>query len=219
MTPASENKTRDAGIHLRQAQPEDHESLKHVCLLTGDSGEDASGMEDDPDLLGLIYAVPYQVYEPDYAVVVEDAGGVCGYAFGAPDTAAFEARVNGVWFPEIARSLTDPGPDESAWQGSDWARRHIHHPPPLVHPVLDAFPAHGHIDLLERARGRGMGRKAMEWVLHRLAKAGCPGVHLGVAPDNDRALAFYGKIGFERLDDPSLPHDTVYVVRDLADFA
>ena len=219
MTPAVEPGAQHPDIWLRQARFEDHAALKHVCLLTGDSGNDASGIEDNPDLLGLIYAVPYQVFEPEYAFVVEDADGVCGYAFGAPDTAAFERRINSGWFPDIARTLSDPGPDESVWTGSDWARRHIHHPPALVYPALDAFPAHGHIDLLERARGRGMGRKAMERVLHRLAKAGCPGVHLGVAPDNDRALAFYGKLGFERFDDPSLPQDTVYVVRGLTDFA
>lgn len=219
MTPAPETGAHRPDIWLRQARVEDHAALRHVCLLTGDSGKDASGIEDDPDLLGLIYAVPYQVYAPEFAVVVEDADGVCGYALGAPDTAAFERQVNGEWFPRLARTLTDPGPDESLWTGSDWARRHIHHPPALVHPALDAFPAHGHIDLLERARGAGMGRKAMEWVLRRLAKAGCPGVHLGVAPDNDSALAFYGKLGFKRLADPSLPQDTVFVVRDLADLA
>ena len=152
-------------------------------------------------------------------MVVEDKDGVCGYAFGAPDTAAFEKHVNDLWFPQIARSLTDPGADTSRWQGSDWARHHIHHPPPLVHDVLAAFPAHGHIDLLPRAQGKGMGRKAMEWVLQRLANAGCPGIHLCVAPDNARALAFYDRLGFHRFNDASLPSDTTYVVRRLSDYA
>src|SRR5690606_2058664 len=48
------------GFSLRKAQWSDYGALNRVCLLTGDSGKDASGREDDPDLLGLIYAVPYQ---------------------------------------------------------------------------------------------------------------------------------------------------------------
>ncbi len=204
-------------FRIRPARIEDHAALKRVCLLTGDAGADASDKEDDPSLVGLIFAVPYQVLEPGFAVVVEDDEGVCGYALGAPDTASFEARINRIWFPEIAKTIADPGPDENAWHGSDWARRYIHHPPPLVHPALSAYPAHGHIDLLVRAQGRGMGRRAMMTVLKRLAHAGCPGVHLGVAPTNARALAFYQKLGFTVFDDPSLSSDTTYVVRALAD--
>ena len=49
------------GYRLRAALAEDHAALCMVCLKTGDSGKDATGREDDPDLLGLIYAVPYQV--------------------------------------------------------------------------------------------------------------------------------------------------------------
>ena len=213
------HRTPEADPHfsIRQARVTDHDALKRVCLLTGDAGADASAKEDDPSLLGLIYAVPYQVFEPDFAIVVEDEIGVCGYAFGALDTARFEQRVNNDWFPALAPRLRDPGPDESAWSGSDWARRHIHHPPTLVHKALRDYPAHGHIDLLPRAQGHGMGRKAMMTVLEKLAKAGAPGIHLGVAPTNDRALGFYKRIGFELFSDPSLPSDTTYVVRKLDD--
>jgi GNAT superfamily N-acetyltransferase len=203
------------GYFLRRAEVADHAALNHVCLKTGDSGKDATGREDDPDLLGLIYAVPYQVLEPDFAFVIDGPNGVCGYLFGAPDSARIYARMRDEWFPPLAARLADPGPDESRWRGSDWARRAIHHPSFDFPPVLEAYPAHGHIDLLEEARGRGIGRQCIQLLMARLVAVGAPGMHLQVSPKNRGALAFYGKLGFEVVSDPELPRHTVFVGRRL----
>jgi ribosomal protein S18 acetylase RimI-like enzyme len=199
------------GYALRLAQWTDYVALNRVCLLTGDSGKDATAREDDPDLLGLIYAVPYQVFAPDFAFVVEGPNGVCGYVLGTPDSERFYARVQHEWFPPLAKRVRDPGPDESAWTGSDWARRVIYHPEFVYSPVLHDYPAHGHIDLLEEARGRKIGSGALRLVMARLTAAGVPGMHLQVSPSNDGALAFYRTLGFERLEDASLPEHTVFM--------
>ncbi|MEI9900629.1 MAG: hypothetical protein WDN31_11475 [Hyphomicrobium sp.] len=79
------------GFHIRQATAADHGALNLVCLRTGDAGKDATAREDDPDLLGLIYAAPYQALEPDFAFAVDGPNGVCGYVLGALDTATFNA--------------------------------------------------------------------------------------------------------------------------------
>lgn len=198
---------------LRRATVDDHAAMNLVCLRTGDSGRDATSREDDPDLLGLIYAVPYQVYAADFAFVVEGPGGICGYVLGALDSAAFYRELETRWFPPLAARLRDPGPDRSRWQGSDWARYAIHHPALVYPPVLHPWPAHGHIDLLEEARGRRIGRRAMEHLMEALAAAGAPGMHLGVSPINRNAQAFYRKLGFEALKDASLPRHTTFMVR------
>lgn len=199
------------GFVLRQALPEDHAVLNLVCLRTGDSGQDATAREDDPDLLGLIYAVPYQVHAPDYAYVVEGPDGVCGYVLGCSETAGFYATLEGEWFPRLAARLVDPGPDESRWRGSDWARRLIHHPELVYPPVLHPYVAHGHIDLLPEARGRHIGQRGMAHLMEKLAATGCNGMHLGVSPTNHGAMAFYRKLGFSRVIDPSLPEHTVFM--------
>lgn len=203
------------GFALRKALETDHAALRRVCLRTGDSGKDATAREDDPDLLGLIYAVPYQVYSPEFAFVVEGPSGVCGYVLGAPDSEGFYARIEREWFPPLAARLRDPGADESRWTGSDWARYAIHHPEFVYPPVLHDYPAHGHIDLLEEARGRQIGSRGMRLMLERLAAAGISGMHLQVSPSNHGALAFYRTLGFERLEDASLPEDTVFMVTKL----
>jgi ribosomal protein S18 acetylase RimI-like enzyme len=207
------------GYWLRHALAEDHAALNMVCLKTGDSGKDATAREDDPDLLGLIYAVPYQVYEPDFAFVVDGPKGVCGYILGAPDTPGIYARMAAEWFPPLAARLSDPGADESRWRGSDWARYAIHHPAFVYPEVLHRYPAHGHIDLLEEARGRGIGRRGMEHVMAKLASTGATGMHLQVSPVNRGAQAFYRRLGFEVLKDSVLPRHTTFMVRGFRSFA
>lgn len=203
------------GFRLRRAVPEDRPALNRVCLRTGDSGRDATPREDDPDLLGLIYAVPYQVYEPDFAYVVDGPDGVCGYILGAPDTAGFYAQLANFWFPALASRIADPGPDEARWRGSDWARRAIHHPEFVYPAVLHAYPAHGHIDLLEPARGRNIGRRGMQHLMAALQRAGAPGMHLQVSPRNRDAQAFYRRLGFIELRDDTLPRHTTFMVTAL----
>lgn len=200
------------GYALRQARWEDYAGLNRVCLLTGDSGKDATAREDDPDLLGLIYAVPYQVHSPQFAFVVQGPQGVCGYVLGTPSSEAFYAWAGREWFPPLAKRLRDPGPDEAQWVGSDWARYAIHHPEFAYPPVLHDYPGHGHIDLLEEVRGRKIGSRAMRVMMEGLAATGISGMHLGVSPTNHGALAFYRTLGFTRLEHASLPEETVYMV-------
>ncbi len=200
------------GYSLRKAQWADYAALNRVCLLTGDSGRDATAREDDPDLLGLIYAVPYQVYSPEFAFVVQGPNGVCGYILGTPSSERFYTRVGREWFPPLARRLRDPGPDEDLWVGSDWARRAIHQPEFVFPPVLKTYPAHGHIDLLSEARGRKIGTRGMRLMMDRLAATGISGMHLQVSPTNFGALSFYETLGFRRLEDASLPGHTVFMV-------
>ena len=92
------------------------------------------------------------------------------------------------------------------------ARRAIHHPEFVYPEVLHRYPAHGHIDLLAEARGRGIGRRGMEHVMAKLKRAEARGMHLQVSPVNRGAQMFYRKLGFEVLSDPVLPRHTTFMV-------
>ncbi len=56
-----------------------------------------------------------------------------------------------------------------------------------------------HIDLLERVRGQGVGRRMMEQLMNRLHERGSPGAHLCVSVLNTPALGFYERLGFHEL--------------------
>lgn len=188
------------GFRIRRATPADHDALMDICLKTGDSGKDGTHLQDDPAILGLVYAVPYQVFAPDFAFVLEDAVSVYGYVLGAPDTLAFEDWMDRTWYPPLRATLRDPGPDASQWRQSDWVRWRVFAPRRQPSADLALYPAHGHIDLLPHATGKGFGRAMMATLTGALSAAGVPGLFLEVGPENTAAQAFYAHIGFHVLD-------------------
>ncbi|MEQ1953661.1 GNAT family N-acetyltransferase [Mesorhizobium yinganensis] len=200
---------------LRHATEADHAALRKICLETGDAGEDATAREDDPDLIGEIYSVPYQVFEPDFAFVVDGPSGVVGYLLGAPDTASLCARLETDWYPSLQHHVADPGPDTAHWQGSDWARRRIHHPDLAIPAAIAAFPSHGHIDLLPPARGKGIGRKCIGFLENRLAETGSTGLWLEVHPRNAKAQRFYTSLGYQHVPEADVPDQALYMAKRL----
>ena len=76
----------------------------------------------------------------------------------------------------------------------------IHAPHMVSDAVIDAYPAELHIDLLERVRGTGFGRRLVERQLAQLQSAGAPGCHLLVAPTNANGIAFYEHLGWHVLE-------------------
>lgn len=178
---------------IRDFQPADTDALYEICLRTGDSGADASGLYADPRLIGQVFLGAYLALEPEFAFVVDD-GAPAGYVIGAPDTAAFDAACERSWWPRLrAQYPLDRFPD-----GTPDAHlvAMIHDPPTSDPELLAAFPSHLHIDLLPRVQGHGMGRSAAERLFTALREAGSPGVHLGVGARNVNAIAFYERLGF-----------------------
>ena len=204
-----------SGYRLRQANDADRPALGMICLQTGDSGNDATAREDDPELIGFLYAVPYQLYQPELAFVVDGPNGVCGYVLGALDSVAFHGTLEAQWYPHLRERIADVGADEANWAGSDWARHLIHHPEAMLVDLFRAYPSHGHINLLPEAQGRGFGRKAMAQLEVRLEALGSSGLHLGLNPTNRKAMGFYEAIGFSRLVAPEPPRNSVYMVKAL----
>jgi ribosomal protein S18 acetylase RimI-like enzyme len=187
-------------LTIRPARPEDQVAAYHVCLETGDHGRDGEPYyRDDPDALGRIFVGPYLAFEPAFGLVLEDDGGVCGYAFGALDSRAFYRRYEREWRPALCAQFPMPGGHPSTWTRAQTVHSWYHHPDYFCPEPYESFPSHLHIDLLERAQGRGFGRRMMEQIMDRLRAQGSPGAHLGVSALNTPALAFYRRLGFAEL--------------------
>ena len=182
---------------VRAARPEDLPALYDICLKTGDAGADATALHADPRILGEIYAAPYARLEPNLALVAEDEAGVCGYILGTADTRAFEARCEAAWWPALRTRYADTaGVPWRERTPDEWAAFMIHHPPIAPEAAVAAAVAHLHIDLLPRAQGQGLGRTLMDRWLDLVGGR----AHLGCSPRNVRALAFYDRYGFRRLE-------------------
>ncbi|GIW25391.1 GNAT family N-acetyltransferase [Meiothermus sp.] len=178
---------------IRPYAPADLLELYRICLLTGDSGADASHLYKDPDLLGHFYAAPYAVHEPDLTFVLTDQAGVCGYVLGCRDSEAFAAWMEAEWLPPLRQRYPLPPEGDTS---KDAAMIRLIHKGYMPSSLTREYPAHLHIDLLPRAQGQGQGRKLMEVFLNRLRELGVPGVHLGVGRRNVGAVAFYERMGF-----------------------
>ncbi|WP_407572366.1 GNAT family N-acetyltransferase [Deinococcus altitudinis] len=184
---------------LRPYRPGDLLALYDVCLRTGDSGADASGLYRDPMLLGHYYAAPYATLCPDTTFVLDDGVRVQGYVLGVPDSQAFAARCEAEWFP-VLRSLY-PLPAESDTSRDARMVRAIHRGIPAPKSGwASRYPAHLHIDLLPVAQGGGHGRRLMQTLFAALAARGAAGVHLGVGLRNLNAQGFYLRLGFQELE-------------------
>ena len=179
------------GAKIRTYRPGEEQVLYDICLLTGDSGADATALYEDPRLLGEVYVGPYLRFADALALVGVDGSGVAGYVLGVPDTVAFEQWCEREWWPDLrARYPLGTFPAESP---DDRIVRLIHHPPTASPDVVERYPAHLHIDLLPRLQGQGDGRRLLTALLDGL---GAPGIHLGVGVANQRAIGFYRRMGF-----------------------
>jgi len=182
-----------AGLSIRQARPADRDALFEICLRTADSGVDATALFSDPKLPGYVWAVPYAVLEPDFAFVLARGDRAIGYVVAAPDTVAFERRLETEWWPEVRRAVAGHVASRRLDAGT---LERINTPEAHGEWLAADYPAHLHINILPEAQGGGWGRRLIETELDALRRAGIRGVHLGVSPYNERAKGFYRHVGF-----------------------
>ena len=190
-----------ARAHIRPYQPGDLGALYQICLLTGDDGQDATPLFEDPRLLGHIFAGPYGLFEPSLAFVAEDAHGVGGYVLGALDTKAFEEQLERKWRPTLRTRYPDPPPGlpPGQWTPDQRMAHMIHHPWRIPGELAARYPSHLHIDLLPRLQANGYGRQLTTTLIAALRAQRSRGVHLHVPQGNRRAVAFYQHLGFTEL--------------------
>lgn len=195
---------------IRPVRPGDKAGAYHVCLKTGNNGQDGEPFyREDPDALGRIFVGPYLQFAPELGVILVDANGICGYALGAWDTRAFFARYEHEWRPDLAAQFPEPSGDSAQWTRVQQIHQLYHHPNYFSPEPYAEFPSHLHIDLLPRAQGRGLGRQMLERVMENLRARGSPGAHLGVSTLNPSAQGFYRRLGFHEIARVGPMHDGV----------
>lgn len=191
-------------ITTRSFRAADTDQLYAICLATGDGGEDAAPLYRDPRLIGHIYVGPYAALEPDLIVVAEDEDGVAGYVLGAAHTADWQDRLEREWWPALRQRYAAPDPANAAnWTADQHRIAAFHHPAQVPEAVAAAYPAHVHLNMLPRARGRGIASDLLSQGLQRLRLRGAANVHIGANRANMRGVAFWTRSGFSEIDLPA----------------
>lgn len=187
-----------SGESVRKFQEKDRPDLYHVCLATGDSGAGAFHLYNQKDMLGEIYVGPYLSFQPELSLTLIQ-GGVAGYALAALDTRIFEDTLSKKWWPLIQEKYSIRSPENFNEREKNLFN-YIQNPPLRPEEVVKHYPSHLHIDLLEKAQGRGIGKAMMHLLIETLREQGSKGVHLGMGATNARAFTFYTKLGFTLLN-------------------
>lgn len=193
---------------IRPFHPSDMYALYRICLLTGASGKDASHLFKDHELLGHMYAAPYAIFEPDLCFILTHNHAPVGYVLGTRDSASFAERCENEWFPTLRLRYPMPDPNDES-RDAILIRRF--HEDQRSRRQIEGYPAHLHIDILPVGQNQGLGRGLIKTFIDKLRSLGVPGVHLGVAADNERAIRFYERVGFTRL--PAEPPAVLYGMR------
>lgn len=185
--------TSGAPIAIRTARASDEDTILEICLRTADGGQDGSHCYSDPRLPGLVWALPYVRLCSENAFVLTRGEEVMGYCVAAPDTAAYEQRLEQEWWPLLKAELQ--GFASRTAQDRN-VLSFILNAPRTPNEITDPYPAHLHINLLPELQKGGYGSKLISHQLQALKRSGAVGVHLGVDPRNEGVTGFYGKFGF-----------------------
>ncbi|WP_193336367.1 GNAT family N-acetyltransferase [Devosia beringensis] len=181
-------------VTIRGYRPDDLPALYDICLTTGASGQDATALHSDRDLIGQLYAAPYGVLEPEQVLLAEDDLGVAGYIVGTFDTDGFAAREERDWWPALRQRYAEPSPALTAADRQRIAA--IRTPERNPADIVAAYPAHIHMNLRSRLRGQGVGTMLLQRWVSMAEAAGVKGIHLGANASNVGGVAFWQRSGF-----------------------
>ncbi len=170
----------------------------NVCYKCGYMGEDVSDHFRDEKLFGYLFCLYYPRYEPEHCFVAEDNGKIVGYILGTPDTRRqerlFMAKMG--WRILLRTFLI------TSWRYFPDLKVILHflRLPRSTAPhdeILEKYPAHLHIDILESYQRRGIGTKLMQCFEDHMRRLKVKGIHLGTSEGNYKAIPFYKKMGFQ----------------------
>jgi ribosomal protein S18 acetylase RimI-like enzyme len=180
-------------VGVRPYRLEDRTAVRNICYATGLLGNPITALVPDKELFADLWTAAYTDGFPELALVATLEGQTSGYVIGVADAQAlslvFRRRVLPLVLGRLFRG------EYRSWRSSlpHLLRLALE---PAMHAPLAQFPAHLHINLLESARGHGLGRRLLERFLTQLEARGVPGVQLSTTDRNVAAVRLYERLGF-----------------------
>lgn len=169
-------------LYIRKYEETDFDNAEYVCLHCDDEEDDAETQE----FVLHFFCDYYLEQEPQNCFVVDDGGRAVGYVICAADFDAFKP----VFFERYLPLVDGLGEKRLEWAMGSIA---------LYEEFKSEYPAHLHVDLLPPYHRQGWGSRLLGTLFDHLRAAGCTGVMLTTGVDNVSAVAFYKKLGLQRI--------------------
>ena len=156
---------------IRLARLGDQAAAYYVCLRTGDHGRDGEPFyHDDPDCAGANFCGSVsRIRARVESSARRRSGRLWLRAAAVLDSRTFYARYDHEWRPRLCEQFPPPFGDPAVWTRAATVHSWYHQPDYFCPEPYQTYPSHMHIDLLERARGQGNGRRMMEQLMGRSA--------------------------------------------------
>ena len=189
----SETSNFSGSVEVRSYRIEDRTAIRRICYATGLLGNPITALVPDEELFADLWTAAYTDGFPEHVLVATLEGETIGYIFGVADARAlppvYLRRVLPLVFARLFRG------EYRSWRTSlpHLFRLALE---PAAHAPLKQFPAHLHINLLESARGHGLGRRLLEGFVMQLEALGMAGVQLSTTDRNVAAVHLYERLGF-----------------------
>lgn len=189
-------------------------AIREICCLTGDNGRPIAATRRQ--FFARIWIEPYQRLLPHWTYAAVDGDEVVGYLTGCPDSAIFYRQRT--WRCSIPLLIQiGLGRYRNSSDARNFARRTLRmeksvaprFSPGVTQQLDRAYPAHLHINVDERHRQRGIGRRLVESYLADLRFQSVAGVHLFCGAD---PLGFYHSLGFEVIETANSATATVFLL-------
>ena len=167
---------------IRLYEERDYRCVQKVCIEA-----DRYFPKEKVDELLILYCNYYIEQEPENCFVLSDEDSVAvGYLMLSPDWENYTETYRREYMPRLRHVSRFQYSQKKRELAGD-ADLHA------------AYPAHLHIDISSNYRGKGLGTAMTDAGIQHLRSLGCPGVMLGVGPDNSGAIRFYERYGFDCL--------------------
>lgn len=198
-------------IIVRKLDKGDISAVRQLCLDTGYKGKPLSAVDyfDDGVLFTLLFCDDFILFEADNCFVALRSGAVVGYILGALDIRRWERKFILRMVPRIILRLVSKtwhSYPSSLWTVIFFVRHFAKNP--LSRKQMIQYPATLHMNVAPGQQGGGIGRKLLTEYEKHLQNCGITGVQLQTSTENEAAVAFYLKQGFNlacRLSGPIWP--------------
>lgn len=203
-------------IKIRTMQLSDEPTIEDICYMTSDWGK--AGKQELYHTVGLRWATHYVRHETNHchvAVDTEENNRVVGYLLCAPDTFQYDVEYAERTLPLLKASLKEASggnPAKRLKLEAEFAVFRNDKMTPKMKHIIEAFPAHMHIDLYPSHHRRGIGRMLFAAHEAHLKEIGCPGYHLIVGKSNVNAVHFYTAMGMK---DELHPFNTIMFTKEI----